>query len=134
MAYRTARRMCLAALERVILAVAATLVASLVSMRQFLARRDLLTAQSEFSYQALHDALTGLPCGVSARREGRAACGRSREGSGPWVGWRALQNLVSASGEVVMEAFAKSAHSLIFRNVPAFGGNSVSRPSPEQVS
>jgi diguanylate cyclase (GGDEF)-like protein len=47
--------------DRIGLAVGAVLVVSLVSVRQFLARRDLVSAQGELSYQALHDALTGLP-------------------------------------------------------------------------
>jgi diguanylate cyclase len=41
--------------------IAAVLVATLVSVRQFLAQRDLVATQARLSYQSLHDGLTGLP-------------------------------------------------------------------------
>ncbi len=41
--------------------VAAAATAVLVLLRQFIARRDLLTARNDLSYLALHDGLTGLP-------------------------------------------------------------------------
>jgi two-component system, cell cycle response regulator len=41
--------------------VAAVLLGTLVSVRQFLAQRDLVDAQRLASHEALHDALTGLP-------------------------------------------------------------------------
>jgi diguanylate cyclase (GGDEF)-like protein len=41
--------------------IAAVLLATLVSVRQFLAQRDLLNTQRRLSHQSLHDALTGLP-------------------------------------------------------------------------
>jgi diguanylate cyclase (GGDEF)-like protein len=47
--------------DRLSLAIGATLVAGLVLGRQFLAQRDLLSAQGQLTHQALHDALTGLP-------------------------------------------------------------------------
>ena len=43
------------------LVIAAVLLATLVSVRQFLAQRDLLHTQGRLSYQSLHDGLTGLP-------------------------------------------------------------------------
>lgn len=43
------------------LVIAAVLLALLVSVRQFLAQRDLLQSQGRLSHQSLHDALTGLP-------------------------------------------------------------------------
>jgi diguanylate cyclase (GGDEF)-like protein len=43
------------------LAVGAMLLVTLVSVRQFLAQRDLLRAQGALTYQSMHDALTGLP-------------------------------------------------------------------------
>ena len=43
------------------LVIAAVLLATLVSVRQFLAQRDLLRTQGRLSHQSLHDALTGLP-------------------------------------------------------------------------
>jgi hypothetical protein len=43
------------------LVIAAVLLATLVSIRQFLAQRDLLRTQGQLSYQSLHDQLTGLP-------------------------------------------------------------------------
>jgi len=43
------------------LVIAAVLLATLVSVRQFLAQRDLLNTQRRLSHQSLHDALTGLP-------------------------------------------------------------------------
>ena len=39
----------------------AVLLATLVSVRQFLAQRDLLQIQGQLSHQSLHDSLTGLP-------------------------------------------------------------------------
>jgi diguanylate cyclase (GGDEF)-like protein len=47
--------------DRISLAIGAAVISLLVSVRQFLSRRDLLSAQGELSYRALHDALTGLP-------------------------------------------------------------------------
>lgn len=47
--------------QRVTVTIAAALVSVRVLLRQFLARRDLLSARDELSYQALHDGLTGLP-------------------------------------------------------------------------
>ena len=43
------------------LAIAAALIAALVSARQFLAQRDLIGMQQRASYDSLHDALTHLP-------------------------------------------------------------------------
>jgi diguanylate cyclase (GGDEF)-like protein len=43
------------------LVLAAVVLATLVSARQFLAQRDLVQTQGRLSYQSLHDALTGLP-------------------------------------------------------------------------
>ncbi len=43
------------------LVIAAVVMAVLVSIRQFLAQRDLLDTQGQLSYQSLHDTLTGLP-------------------------------------------------------------------------
>jgi diguanylate cyclase (GGDEF)-like protein len=48
-------------LPNLTLVVAAVLLATLVSIRQFLAQRDLLRTQGTLSHQSLHDALTGLP-------------------------------------------------------------------------
>jgi diguanylate cyclase (GGDEF)-like protein len=47
--------------DRVALTVCGTLVALLFMLRQFFARKDLLSTQGQLSHQALHDALTGLP-------------------------------------------------------------------------
>jgi diguanylate cyclase (GGDEF)-like protein len=44
-----------------VLAITAVVLAVLVSIRQLLAQRDLLSTQGELSHQSLHDALTGLP-------------------------------------------------------------------------
>ncbi len=43
------------------LVIAAVLLATLVSIRQFLAQKDLVQTQGQLSYQSLHDTLTGLP-------------------------------------------------------------------------
>jgi diguanylate cyclase len=43
------------------LLIGSILVATLVSMRQFLSQRDLFRAQGHVAHQASHDALTGLP-------------------------------------------------------------------------
>jgi diguanylate cyclase (GGDEF)-like protein len=43
------------------LAIAAAVLAALVSLRQFLAQSDLLLTRGQLSHQSLHDALTGLP-------------------------------------------------------------------------
>ena len=45
----------------VCLAITAVALAVLVSIRQLLAQRDLLSTQGQLSHQSLHDALTGLP-------------------------------------------------------------------------
>ena len=47
--------------QRVGLTICAALVAVLVMLRQYLAQRDLFSAQRELSYRALHDSLTELP-------------------------------------------------------------------------
>jgi diguanylate cyclase (GGDEF)-like protein len=48
-------------LPNLTLVIAAVLLATLVSIRQFLAQRDLLQTQGRLSHQSLHDALTELP-------------------------------------------------------------------------
>jgi diguanylate cyclase len=50
-----------ALLPNATLVIAAVLVTALVSVRQFLAQKDLLQTQGRLSYLSLHDALTGLP-------------------------------------------------------------------------
>jgi diguanylate cyclase (GGDEF)-like protein len=45
----------------VCLSLTAAVIAALVSARQFLAQRDLMSMQKRSSYESLHDALTGLP-------------------------------------------------------------------------
>jgi hypothetical protein len=45
----------------VVMIFAAILAASLVSIRQYLAQRDVLQTRGELSYRTLHDAITGLP-------------------------------------------------------------------------
>jgi diguanylate cyclase (GGDEF)-like protein/putative nucleotidyltransferase with HDIG domain len=47
--------------DRASLAIGAGLITLLVLVRQLFARRDLVSARDDLSYQALHDALTGLP-------------------------------------------------------------------------
>lgn len=47
--------------DRISLAVIAVVIAALVLLRQYVARRDLLSAQGQLSHRALHDALTELP-------------------------------------------------------------------------
>ena len=47
--------------DRVSLTIGSALVSLLVLLRQFLARRDLLSAQDQLRYRALHDGLTRLP-------------------------------------------------------------------------
>jgi diguanylate cyclase (GGDEF)-like protein len=41
--------------------IASVLLTALVSIRQFLAQRDLVATQGQLSHQSLHDSLTGLP-------------------------------------------------------------------------
>jgi len=60
------------------LVIAAVLLATLVSVRQFLAQDDLLRMQREASYQSLHDALTGLPNRRRLIEDLRAALTTSR--------------------------------------------------------
>jgi two-component system cell cycle response regulator len=43
------------------LSLTAVVIAALVSARQFLAQRDLMSMQKRSSYESLHDALTGVP-------------------------------------------------------------------------
>ncbi len=47
--------------NNLVVVIAAVSLAALVSIRQFLAQRDLLDARRLATYEALHDALTGLP-------------------------------------------------------------------------
>ena len=58
------------------LVLAAVLLATLVSVRQYLAQRDLLRTQGRLSYESLHDALSDLPNRVLVTRS-RGADARS---------------------------------------------------------
>jgi two-component system, cell cycle response regulator len=60
------------------LVIAAVLLATLVSVRQFLAQHDLVRMQRVASYQSLHDALTGLPNRRRLIEDLRAALTTSR--------------------------------------------------------
>jgi diguanylate cyclase (GGDEF)-like protein len=48
-------------LPNLTLVLTAVAIAALVSIRQFLAQRDLVRTQGKLAYQSLHDGLTGLP-------------------------------------------------------------------------
>jgi diguanylate cyclase len=61
----------------------AVLLAMLVSVRQFLAQRDLLRTQGRLSYQALHDALTGLPNRVLVIDRAEQMLARARRAGKP---------------------------------------------------
>ena len=63
------------------LVIAGVLLATLVSVRQFLSQHDLLQVQRLASYESLHDALTGLPNRRSLIGDLRAALAISREDS-----------------------------------------------------
>jgi two-component system, cell cycle response regulator len=63
------------------LVIAGVLLATLVSVRQFLAQDDLVRMQRLASYQSLHDALTDLPNRRSLIGDLRAALATSREHS-----------------------------------------------------
>jgi two-component system, cell cycle response regulator len=63
------------------LVIAGVLLATLVSVRQFLAQSDLLHLQQLATYQSLHDALTGLPNRRSLIDDLRAALATSRHDS-----------------------------------------------------
>ena len=57
--------------------------AVLVSVRQFLAQRDLLRTQGQLSYQSLHDALTGLPNRVLVLDRAEQMLARARRADVP---------------------------------------------------
>jgi diguanylate cyclase (GGDEF)-like protein len=66
-----------------ILAITAVVLAILVSVRQFLAQRDLLSTQGQLSYQSLHDSLTGLPNRVLVYDRAEQMLARARRAQAP---------------------------------------------------
>jgi len=65
------------------LVIVAVLLAALVSIRQFLAQRDLLQTQGRLSHQSLHDALTGLPNRVLVIDRAEQMLARARRSGKP---------------------------------------------------
>ena len=65
------------------LAITAVVLAILVSVRQFLAQRDLLSTQGQLSYQSLHDSLTGLPNRVLVYDRAEQMLARARRQQAP---------------------------------------------------
>ncbi len=65
------------------LVIAAVLLAALVSIRQFLAQRDLMSTQGRLSYQSLHDVLTGLPNRALLVDRAEQTLARARRSSNP---------------------------------------------------
>jgi diguanylate cyclase (GGDEF)-like protein len=65
------------------LALVSVLLALLVSVRQFLAQRDLLLTQEQLSHLSLHDALTGLPNRILVYDRAERMLARARREQAP---------------------------------------------------
>ena len=124
----------LAVFPYLVLALTAVALALLVSVRQFLAQRDLTRARQRLSHQAMHDTLTDLPNRALALDRAEQLLARSRRSQTPvaalYVDFDGFRHINDTFGHAAGDRFLQQAASRLSNVIRE--GDTVARLSGDE--